>query len=178
MKIIQTSFLSLTVLLSFVTFFNCSSVKQNNAENNNSYKYLIQENPPIEITESYYQHWVADVKGGASGIYLHIYVKDNTNNVLLESVYFRGMHAKLETIKPGYVANFITEANYTNDIIMSSEPESEYANQIPSKDEFPFKLKDNECVVGYNQRNTIKYFKIKNLFKKPMEIYPATQPGQ
>ena len=133
----------------------------------------LQEDVPLEIGEVYYQHWVAGVKGGGSGVNLFIPIESNQNNIVLDSVYFKGKQEKLElknnTI---YIGRFASKANQKQDIIMSSDPQKEYGNPIPELSrKTPFKLHDNECVVSYFEKDKIKYFKIMGIVRKESKLY-------
>lgn len=158
------------------SFSNCSSTKESNNLGNKTAMQDFQDKPSFKLGETYYKHWVAGVKGGGSGITVLIPMENNKNNVVLDSVYFRGMQSKLESIKSGYVANFKTEANQKEDIIMSNDKKAEYGNSLPNKVNFPYQLKDNECVISYIEDNTTKYFKIENIIEKARDQYPSAPP--
>ena len=135
----------------------------------------LQEKAPAMFGDVYFQRWNAGVQGGGSGINLFIPVADT--NIVLDSVYFRGKSAKLET-KPTdtslYVGRFKTEFNQPKDIVMSSNPLDEYNNPLPiQKEKIPFTLKDSECVVSYKDGQTTKYFKIENIIEKEAINYPS-----
>jgi hypothetical protein len=135
----------------------------------------LQEKAPATFGEVYFQRWNAGIQDGGSGINLFIPVTDT--NVVLDSVYFRGKSAKLET-KPTdtslYVGRFKTEFNQPKDIVMSSNPLDEYNNPLPiQKERMPFTLKDSECVLSYKDGQTTKYFKIENIIEKEAINYPS-----
>ncbi|WP_452227196.1 hypothetical protein [Lacinutrix cladophorae] len=177
MRLIKTSTLSLLMLLLFTSFSNCSSAKQTN--NNESSKIAMQDfqnNPSFTLGETYFKHWVSGVKGGGAGVTLLIPIEKNVKNTVFDSAYFRGMKTKLEAVKSGYVANFKTTANQKKDIIMSTKKNAEYGNQIPNKANFPFQLKDDECVIRFKEDNTIKYYKIEKIVEKPRDEYPSAPP--
>ena len=140
----------------------------------------LQDKAPLEFGDVYYQNWIAGVKGGGSGINLFISVKSNTNNTVLDSVYFKNKQAKLEYINDTLlVGRFHTETNQKEDIIMSNEPYAEYGNkapQLPKK--IPFELKEDECVISYKEGKNTKYYKLSNVFKKQSEFYPRAQPNK
>jgi len=157
----------------FASFSQCSSTKQASQKT----MYKTQEKSSFTLDKTYYQHWIAGVKGGGSGIHMYISVLTNKNNVVFDSVYFRGMQSKLELGKMGYIASFKTEANQKADIIMSNEKNAEYANQIPNQEvRFPFELNEKECIISYIEDNTTKYFKIQNLLEKARQEYPSAPP--
>lgn len=143
-------------------FSQCSSTKK------------LQTEAPIKVGKVYYQKWVAGVQGGGSG--LNIFIPVNDTSIALDSVYFRGRAAKLET-KPQdqslYIGRFISQFNQKQDIIMSGDSISEYGNKLPIVNEYiPFELSPNECVVSYIDGKKTKYFKIENVVEKASMHFP------
>ncbi len=159
--------ISITILpLIMFSFSQCSSQKK------------LQQDAPVKLQEVYCQGWVAGVKGGGAGMNIFIPVDAVLNKkVKLDSVYFRGKAARLET-KPQneslYIGRFMSNDNKSRDLIMSSDSKNEYGNKmpvIPAKT--PFELKDDECAVSYKDGNKTKYFKIENVIEKASIPYPS-----
>ena len=154
------------ILLSFIMagFSQCSSAQR------------LQDKAPVEVTEIYYQRWAAGVRGGGAGVNLFITLKDA--NIKLDSVYFRGRVAVLET-KPQnpslYIGRFITvKKNF--DMVMSGDSIAEYGNKLPTKEEpIPFKLDAYECVVSYKDKGKTKYFKVGGIKERDMKHYPMSK---
>lgn len=146
-----------------LAFLNCSSVQK------------IQSSIPIEFGDVYYQHWIAGVKGGGSGINVFINVASNKKNIELDSVYFQGKVSKLEEVNNSlFIGRFKTTANQREDLIMSSNPKEEYGNQIHKpKEDIPFELKNNQCIISYMDSDKIKYFMIEDIKKKKLLAYPS-----
>lgn len=144
-----------------MSFSQCGSTKK------------FQEEVPLEIGQVSYQNWVAGVEGGGSGVNLFIPIVSNSNNIILDSVYFKGKQAKLELKNQSlFVGRFKNAANQKKDIVMSSDRIAEYKNPIPKiPKKIPFELKDNECVISYLEKNKIKYFKIEGIVKKESKHY-------
>ena len=67
-----------------ISFSQCSTAKK------------FQKTSPFEIGDVYYQHWVAGIQGGGSGINLFIPLVSNPNNIVLDSIYFKGKQVKPE----------------------------------------------------------------------------------
>ena len=151
------------------SFSQCSSAQK------------LQKEAPVKFGTAYYQHWVAGVQGGGSGINLFIETEGTLKeNIQLDSVYFRGMVAKFQ-VKPNnpslFIGRFSLKANQKRDIIMSSKPKAEYGNESPKKkSKIPFDIKDNECVVSYKEGDKMKYFKIENVVEKQPQYYPSAPP--
>lgn len=143
----------------------------------------LQTESPINNAEVYFQKWVAGVKDGGSGIDLFIPLLNKLpKNVELDSVYFRGKSARLEKVEAEnilYVGRFKTSFNQKPDIVMSSDPNEEYGNQLPILEKkSPFELKDSECVVSYKDGNGTKYFKIENIIEKQPQYFPSAPNKQ
>ena len=166
MKLITNAFLLALVMTSFS---QCSSAQK------------LQREAPVKIDNAYYQHWVAGVQGGGSGINLFIPTENaSLKNILLDSVYFRGNVSRLE-VKPNnptlFIGRFSTRGNQKKDVIMSNEPGAEYGNEIPKKTtKVPFELQENECVVSYKEDDETKYFKIQGIIEKQPLHYPSAPP--
>ena len=155
--------ISVTLLLFVMLGFSqCSSTKK------------LQAEAPLTIGKVYYQVWIAGIEGGGSG--LNIFIPAKNTSIVLDSVYFRGKAAKLETKpidKSLYIGRFISQSNKRQDIIMSSDAKAEYGNKPPIiYKQIPFELKDDECVISYIEGNKAKYFKIVNVVEKASKHYP------
>ena len=151
------------MLILMASFSQCSTAQK------------LQKEAPAQFGDVYCQKWTAGIKGGGSGLNIFIPVMDKS--IQLDSVYFRGEVAKLE-VKAGdlpiYIGRFKTEVNQPKDIVMSSDANDEYTNQIPEKAKIiPFELKDNECVVSYIKDEKILYYKISNVQEKDALNYPS-----
>lgn len=153
-------------LLSVSLFTNCSTAQK------------LQNSAPMTFGDVVYQNWVAGVKGGGSGTNLFISILEKPTNVQLDSVYFRGKVATLEMLDDhSYVGRFKTNFNQQTAIIKSDH--RELANQKSNlEDNFPFELKDTECVISYQENGATKYFKIKNITEKPAPNYPSVNKHQ
>ena len=166
MKLITNVFLMIIIMTSFS---HCSSAQK------------LQKEAPVTIGKVYYQHWVAGIQSGGSGVNLFIPVKESlTEDVQLDSVFFKGKVSKLE-VKPTnpnlFIGRFSTSGNQKKDIIMSDKPNAEYVNEGPKKKpKIPFELKENECVVSYIEANKTKYFKVENIIEKQPQLYPSAPP--
>ncbi|MCX7551364.1 hypothetical protein [Xanthomarina sp. F2636L] len=164
----QKQFLGFILILSIlITFTQCSSAQK------------LQEQASFELGEVSFQRWIAGVQGGGSGYHMLINVISNKNNVVFDSVYFRGYKAKIEIGKIAYVANIKTKDNQREDLIMSNNGQEEFGNKQPNKEaNSSFKLSDKECVISYIENETTKYLKVNNLIEKPKEEYPSAPPRE
>lgn len=168
MKLIANVFLLVLIITSFS---HCSSAQK------------LQKEAPVKVGTAYYQHWVAGIQGGGSGINIFIPTEGTLEeSIQLDSVYFRGKVSKLE-VKPNnptlFIGRFSLKANQKKDIIMSNKPNAEYGNELPEMNtKIPFELKENECVVSYEEDDKTKYFKINNVVEKQPLYYPSAPPNK
>lgn len=161
MKVLKKIISLFLMLFIIVSFSQCASTLK------------LQDNLPIEIDEVYYQTWVAGVKGGGSGINVFIPIESNSNDIVLDSIYFRGKSTKIEYINDALaVGRFKTKANQKQDIVISNEPYAEYGNEVPElPQKTPFNINDDECIVSYLVEDEIKYFKIEGIVRKASKLY-------
>ena len=52
--------------------------------------FVLTQNTPFTIKNSYYQNWVAGVKEGGSGLNIYITIDDISEGVILKEFYFQG----------------------------------------------------------------------------------------
>lgn len=155
------------MLIVMASFSQCASSKK------------IQDKSPVALEQVYCQSWVAGIEGGGSGINIFIPMKEEFSQ--LDSVYFRGKVAKLEIIPDSLllVGRFKTDFNQPKDMVMHKDPKKEFGNEMPEiPKNFPFDLKDDECVISYLEGQKTKYFKVKNIVQKPILAYPAAPPNK
>lgn len=141
--------------------------------------YKLEDTSSIYFGDVYYKEWLSEARWSGSGINLFIPIKTNSKHVVLDSVYFKKKQAKLEYVNDTLVVGrFETEKNKQQDIIMSNEPYAEYGNHAPKMPEKTiFQIKENECVVSYNEGKRVMYYKISGIVKKQdkQQLIPATK---
>lgn len=160
MKSLQPILLVLLLLIAITSFFQCSS---HNSKTTSKVKNQVefQENLPIAITEVNFQNWASGLQEGGSGIHINIITTNTNTHVVLDSIYFRGLTAKIEPNKMNYFAR-LSRSNTTN--ALSHQPKSD--------NKFPFDLKENECIISYRLNRKIYYYKVDNLVEKQAQYYP------
>ncbi len=135
-----------------------------------------QKEAPMPINKIEIQHWMAGIQGGGSGINMEIQVPEKTT-IKLDSVFYKGLRAKVIPARTDYIAKFISAENQKRKIVMSNKPNSEYGNELPVIiQKSPFDLKDNECVLSYKEAGKTKYFKYSNVIEKPRQDFPSAPP--
>lgn len=136
-----------------------------------------ENNPPFVIQEIHFQKWVAGVQGGGSGINVYLTLESIEEDVVFQTLYFRGKSSPLNSnpnTPKRYTANFLTDQN--RDVIMDSNSLKESQNTPPEK--IPFQLGDNDAVFSFTENGTLQYFKVKDIEEKPMLAYPAANNKQ
>lgn len=157
------------------SFSQCSSSKEAAKQS----KFKFQDMAPFVIDNISCQRWTAGIKEGGSGIHMYVMFKSMKKDASLDSVYFRGLRGKVEVGKMGYYANLKSELNKTNDLILSSDSNEEYGNQLTkTSTKMPFELNNNECVLSYSYKNERLYYKVSDIVEKQPINYPSTPPNK
>ena len=151
------------ILLLFITLvLGCKSTRSIN----------FQSEIPLQIDSPYFQTWVAGVQGGGSGIDVFLPVKD-LNSIIPDSLHFRGQRVQTVYKNSMIVGHFSTTKNQHQDIILSNEPLAEVGNQLlPIRNNSPFELLDNVCVLSYIIDDKRFYYKITDLIQLKSSPYP------
>ncbi|MDN3723135.1 hypothetical protein QRD02_01970 [Aequorivita sp. SDUM287046] len=160
-------FISLLIVpILLLSFSNCGGA-QNSGE-----KIVLEKNPPFKIAEAYYQKWVAGVKEGGRGTNVYINFTDLDTEVSIQEIYFRDKAAPAKENQPLQYVAYFKDANST-DYIMDSDPMKE-AQNTP---QIPFKLEENEAVIGFMRNGKKHFYKISNLSEREMTAYPQQNPN-
>lgn len=163
MKIIDKIFKLLFLIVISISFSQCASTMK------------LQKEAPTNFANVYTQNWVAGVKGGGAGV--NIFIETINNDIALDSVFFRGKMAKLEvkpTNKNLFIGRFVSDANMDKtENLNKSKTESEV--NLKTKD-FPFKLKENECVISYQLDGKTNYYKLENIEERQPDELPMSTP--
>lgn len=128
--------------------------------------------PPFEMGEATCQAWSGGRAESGSGMLLEIPVlNENRGEMKLQQAFFRGKIADLsfENTDKGLIAkaNFKNQNMEKPDIIMHRDSRLEVGNRPPKpKQEFPFELEDDQCVLSFLDGDTLKYFKVENIKEK------------
>lgn len=142
-------FFIFSVLAISFNFYQCSSSK-----------YVLEKESPLKPYKPYFQAWFEDIKNGGSGINICFPNLNGNNEVIMDSIYFRGIKGKLVKGRSKYVAQLHNPSPYDRDMSV------EAAFKKEEKPTFPFKLLNTECVISYLENGERKYLKISNLIEK------------
>jgi GH18 family chitinase len=159
----------LCILLFSLFTFSCNCEKKTIEQAN---KEMINQDFPI--SEIYYQSWVAGVRGGGSGINVHITFKDKLpTDVKLTKVQLLNYTTHFVDNVEGkqYIARIATEANQMK---LEESPIDEYGNQAPIKKENS--LKEGEVLLTFEKDGKEFTKLIENVKQVEMLAYPSTKP--
>ena len=137
------------------------------------------ENPPFTLGESYFQNWVAGVRGVGSGTNVHISFAEIDDDVVVKDIYFRGKKLKANNFPQfrnqyiGYGKNFMANINDSEN---GMEDDSPAAQELNLNEPFPFQLGDDEAVLSFSHNGRTRYYKVPQLKEKPMTAYPKSNP--
>lgn len=142
MKPLPKATYALIVALVYVFSFPCAAQKEG------TFTTVYEEQLPFKVKPVAFQEWYAGIKVGGTGINIFITITDLDDNVKIDRVYFRNLTEELIEKGGKYYATLINNTKrYT---FKKSEAPADY----------PFKLKDDECVISYIIDGTTKYLKI------------------
>jgi len=111
----------------------------------------IEPQAPFTVNHVYFQEWYAGIKVGGTGINIFLPIIDLAENVEINEVYFRNLQGQLSKKDGRYFATLKNKSrNYT---FRKSEKPADY----------PFTLKDDECIISYIENDIVKYFKISTI---------------
>ncbi|NND63679.1 MAG: hypothetical protein HKN48_10875, partial [Flavobacteriaceae bacterium] len=117
------------------------------------------------------------VQAGGSGTNVYLTIENIGEGIEIQHVYFRNYIQKAKNTEqnPDQFIAYFKDAP-KRDVIMDGEVIKE-AQNTPPQGLFPFKLKDNEAVISYLQKDEMKYFKISEIEEKPIIAYPESNKG-
>ena len=158
----------LNIILGSVVLFSFAQ-----CGNSKEMAYKVQDESAFNISKATFKEWVAGVAGGGSGVNVVLSFSNlNTDNITIDSVFFRGQVSKIEKKPTVYVARFKTNINNAPDLIMHGDTDQEYGNKAPTKEQsFPFEIEDDEAIISYKEKGKVKYYKQK-LEREEPDLYP------
>ena len=108
-----------------------------------------EEQVPFQVKPVYFQEWYAGIDVGGTGYTVFVPVVNKNENVTIDQLYFRNLEAKLQNENGRYSATL-------------EKPSKAYTFTTPEKPvDYPFNLKDNECVISYRHNGKTKYHKLR-----------------
>ena len=129
---------------------------------------FLKNDLPLKVGSVYYQDVISNNLNVKKGFKIYIPIISNSNHIILDSVYFRGKVSKLTMENESLYSGFFKNSTKP-DIVMSSNLLDEYGNTVPKIPQKQiFQLKEDECMVGYVQNDTLNWFKITNISFKPL----------
>lgn len=144
----------LLLLLFSITIASCSSQKK-----------AIQE-----TLQTFYETWVAGVRGGGSGINFYVDLKTPlSKDIELKKVIFRGYEVPFEKIDDlHFIARIKTEGN--------QQKFDGDNSQIYTSPKNALTLGQNEAILLFSEKAKEFNVKIKQVTEKPMLEYPSAKP--
>ena len=135
----------LNFLLMLSVFYQCSGPKETIA---------FQEQTQFKIKKVYFQEWYAGIDIGGTGVNIFVPIANKPKSIQIDSVFFKNLKGKLIEEGGRYSAVLKNKSRaYTFD-----------PNKNPSQ--YPFELRNDECVVSYIENGETKYVKI----QRPIEF--------
>lgn len=157
MKNLKKAIYAIVFTCTLSSFYQCASPKV--ATTN------FEQQPPFTIKPVVFQEWYAGIKVGGTGINVFVPVSSVNEGIVFNEVYFRNLKGKLVKSGNKYTA-------------VLKNPSRHYTFQKPEKPaDYPFDLKDNECVISYVENGQTKYHKIVSLNEVAGTYYENGPPS-
>lgn len=156
----KLSLLLFAICIAFSTY-QCSSSK-----------YKLEKESVLTPHKPYFQSWTTTIKDGGSGVNVYFPNLNANNNVVLDSIYFRGIKGKLVKGRAMYTAQLKNPSPYDRDMSI------EAAFKKETKSTFPFKLTNTDCVISYLEDGVRKYLKVSGLTEKEGVFYDKGMAAQ
>ena len=129
----------------------------------------------LKVEKAFYNNWFGG-QPGVRGTKVEIHLKD-ASEVIFVALYFQGKRTKVEVSKiekfTRIIAHFSTSKRKNRNLILNADMTKELENTLPSLEEFPFQLKENEAILSYKKENKTLYFKIENIKKVQSIAFPS-----
>ena len=129
----------------------------------------------LKVEKAFYNKWFGG-QPGVRGTKVEIHLKD-ASEVIFVALYFQGKRTKVEVSQmekfTRIIAHFSTLKRKNRNLILDADITKELENTLPSLEEFPFQLKENEAMLSYKNDNKIVYFKIENIKKTQSIPFPS-----
>lgn len=115
------------------------------------------------IKNAYVQQWL-DTSGVDTGKLVVIEIQNSPEYIQFDSIFFDNKKRKPEVIKENDLvvlkAVFKHIPMHDKNLILHADPRKEFGNRPPVKKETtPFELAENECVISFIEKGSLKYYK-------------------
>ena len=134
-----------------------------------SNQFKLEKKAPLTFKNSYYQEWVAGVKGGGSGLNIFLLLEEKITNrdFIIEGLYFKQKYCELKPQGNHKYQGFIK----TNENQIPNASDNSLVFEESEVEKVPFDLEGDNAVVFYTENGKRKFFKIK-LNKKQTQHFP------
>lgn len=135
-------------------------------------KYDLESNSFINTTESYYSVWNSPIRDGGSGYSIYVVLDEkldlNASQIEIQGIYFKDKFSTLKYQKPGLYQGFIKNKISSRSLKMDGAIKNSTVKE-KEIEKIPFKLTEQEAVVVYKDKGSLKYTKINLRKKKVLE---------
>ncbi|WP_411893927.1 hypothetical protein [Winogradskyella sp. A2] len=138
-KLIKTTF-ALGFVLMFLLSYQCASPKK---------AIVFQENTEFKVNKAYFQEWYAGIDVGGTGVNIFVPVLNKPKHIIIDSVFFRNLKGKL------------TERGGRYSALLKNKSKAYNFNPGNNPSQYPFTIKEDECVISYIENGETKYYKVK-----------------
>lgn len=157
MNLLKKASYASALAIVFSITYQCSSSKVEISQFESSAAFKVE---PIV-----FQEWYAGLKVGGTGINVFVPVVNKSDDIVIDSIYFRNLKGKLVQKNDKYVA-----------ILKNHSPNYTFTIAEKSND-YPFDLSQSECAISFIENGETKYFKTTDLNEVAGTYYENGPPS-
>jgi len=157
MKLLKKACFAIVFTGVMATTLQCASSKEVAAN--------FEDPTSFKVNPVYFQEWYAGIKVGGTGINLFIPIAKESQDITIDSVYFRNLKGKLVKKEGKYIA------------ILKNKSLLYTFTKADKPADYPFTLGDNECAISYIENGQTKYMKISNINELAGTYYEKGPPS-
>ncbi len=121
-------------------------------------KIKLESSPLVNINEAYFQKWVSGVRGGGSGLNIHLSIDNEDLDKKLTGLYFKDKYTTLKFNKPNVYTGFIRTSKRVETNLDLPVKKENTTLEEDKKYKLLFSIKENEAVVVILVNKKKKYF--------------------
>lgn len=157
MKLLKKAYYAIVFTVIIATTLQCASSKE--------VVTTFEDPTAFKVKPVYFQEWYAGIKVGGTGINIFVPVVNESENITIDSIYFRNLKGKLVKKDGKYLA------------ILKNKLRQYIFKKAERPDDYPFTLTDNECAISYIENEQTKYIKITNINEVAGTYYENGPPS-
>ena len=159
MNLLKKAFNAIAFTAVIASTFQCASPKEVIPTT------TFEEPSTLIMKPVYFQEWYAGINVGGTGLNVFVPIIKKSENITIDSIYFRNLKGKLVKKDGEYFASL---ENYSKLYTFKKSEKPE---------DYPFDLNDYECAISYIENGITKYFKVSSLNEVAGTYYENGPPS-